>query len=268
MAAVVFGIVNITEDSFSDGGKYLAADAAIAHARELIANGAHVVDLGAAASNVVSQPVPAETEIARLEPVVAALREDGCPVSIDTFSPAVQLWALQQGVSYLNDIQGFPDAEIYPALAAGTAKLVVMHSVQGRGKATQVDVSPADALNRILHFFAERITVLERAGIARTRLILDPGMGFFLSSNPEASLVVLRRLSEIKKAFNLPVLVGVSRKSFLRKIIEQKTAAGAATLAAEIFAAAQGADYIRTHEVRPLVDALAVWHAATSRNRA
>src|SRR5689334_19963035 len=121
----IFGIVNITEDSFSDGGRYLAPDAAIAHARELVRDGADVIDLGATSSNPDAKPVTSEEEIARLTPVVDALKTDGISLSIDTFAPDVQRWALAQEVEYLNDVRGFPDAELYPLLAESHAKLVV-----------------------------------------------------------------------------------------------------------------------------------------------
>jgi dihydropteroate synthase len=267
MSPSILSIVNLTEDSFSDGGRYLDPAAAIAHARAEIAAGADILDLGAAASNVASKPVAPEEEIRRLAPVVAALHADGLALSIDTFSPQVQRWALSQGVEYLNDIQGFPFPEFYPELAAADAKLIVMHSVQGRGAATEVDVPPTDIIDRIRHFFDTRIAALLRAGVARERLILDPGMGFFLGSNPATSLTVLRNLSTLRQTFALPLLVGVSRKSFLRKLTGKPSAAGAATLAAELFAAAYGVDYIRTHEAGPLAEGLAVWQAATSGNR-
>ena len=269
MTLAILGIVNITEDSFSDGGRYLAAEAAITHARKLAADGASVLDLGAAASNPDARQVSPEMEIARLAPVVEALKRDKLAVSIDSFAPKVQRWALAQGVDYLNDIEGFADPALYPALAASGAKLIAMHSVQGRGRATRDEVAPEDMLERILRFFEARIAALEAGGVARARLILDPGMGFFLGANPEASLGVLRRLPELKQAFGLPVLVSVSRKSFLRKIAGRGTAeAGPATLAAELFAVLQGADYIRTHDPAALAGGLAVWTAATRRNTA
>jgi len=269
MTPTILGIVNITEDSFSDGGRTLAPEAALAHARKLANDGASVLDLGAAASNPDAKPVAPPEEIAKLAPVVAALMEDGIAVSIDSFAPEVQRWALERRVDYLNDIHGFPDPALYPALAGSEAKLIVMHSVQQRGRATRTDVVPDEIFDRILRFFEDRIAALERAGIAHSRLVLDPGMGFFLSSRPEASFEVLRRLPELKGAFGLPVLISVSRKSFLRQITGRGPAeAGPATLAAELFAVYQGADYIRTHDPAALADGLAVWKAATGRNTA
>lgn len=262
--AQILGILNITEDSFSDGGRYLSADAAIAHGRKLIADGAAVLDLGAAASNPNAAPVATDVEIARLATVVAALKEDGIAVSIDSFSPAVQLWALGQGVDYLNDIRGFPEPALYPELAASSAKLIVMHAVEAA--TARAEVAADEVMARITVFFAGRIAALTRAGIARERLILDPGMGFFLGALPEASFAVLRGISALKREFGLPVLISVSRKSFLRQLVGKPPAeSGAATLAAEIFAIEQGADYIRTHDPGALRDALLVLDAATSR---
>jgi dihydropteroate synthase type 2 len=256
----IFGILNITEDSFSDGGKFLDPNAALARAREFLREGADVLDIGAASSNPDAKPVAAEVEIARLAPVVAALK--GVPVSIDTFAPEVQRWALAQGVEYLNDIHGFADVALYPALAASEAKLIVMHAVQARGKATRVDVPPDEIFDRVRRFFEVRIAALTAAGIARERLILDPGMGFFLGSDPQTSLTMLRRLGDLKNCFGLPLLVSVSRKSFIRSLAGRTAQeAGPASLAAEVFASAHGADHIRTHAPGPLKDALAVWRA-------
>jgi dihydropteroate synthase type 2 len=257
---VLFGIVNLTEDSFSDGGRYLDPAAALAHARRLCAAGADVIDLGAAASNIAAKPVGAEEEIRRLEPVIAALSADGTPVSVDSFLPEVQRFAIARNVAFVNDIQGFPDPALYPEMAAARCRLVVMHAVQGRGRAQRVELSPSEVWERIQRFFDERLAALEAAGVARERIIIDPGMGFFLSSRAEASLQVLARLGELKRAFGLPVLVSVSRKSFLRAILERSSPAelGSATLAAELFAAERGVDFIRTHDPGALADALTV----------
>ncbi|HEX9158614.1 MAG TPA: dihydropteroate synthase, partial [Rhizomicrobium sp.] len=132
---VLFGIVNVTEDSFSDGGAYLDPATALAHARRLRDHGADVVDLGAAASNPRASPVAPETEIARLRPLVDALKHEGAKISIDSFAVDTQRWALSQQVDFLNDIHGFPRAEIYPDLALSSAKLVVMHAVRSDGPA-------------------------------------------------------------------------------------------------------------------------------------
>lgn len=259
---ILFGILNITPDSFSDGGRFLAPDAALAQARKLVEAGADALDLGGAASNPNAEDVAPEVEIGRLAPVVAAMKEEGLSLSIDTFSPAVQRWAMGEGVDYLNDIQGFPEPSLYPELAASPVKLIVMHSVQGRGKATRIEVPPEEIYDRTHRFFETRLKALTDAGIARERLILDPGMGFFLGANSEASFEMLRRTEELKRAFGLPVLISVSRKSFLRKITGRPLGeSGAATLAAELFALLHGADMIRTHDPAAIRDGWKVWQA-------
>ncbi|HJW39843.1 MAG TPA: dihydropteroate synthase [Rhizomicrobium sp.] len=253
--AQIFGILNITDDSFFDGGKYLERAAAIAQGRALIAQGADVLDIGAASSNPDSRGVPPDVEIARLQSVLSAL--DSIPLSIDSFSLPVQRWALTQGVAYLNDIEGFANSDLYPQLAASDAKLIVMHSVQARGAATRVHVPADEIMDRIVRFFDARLDALARAGIVRGRLILDPGMGFFLGTDPDCSFTVLRRLPELKARYGLPLLVSVSRKSFLRRITGKSAAeAGPASLAAELYAVRQGADFIRTHAPAALKDAL------------
>lgn len=255
----VFGILNITSDSFSDGGRFLDPAAAIAHGAALVHDGAHVIDIGAASSNPDAAAIDPEIEIARLAPVVAALHARGLGLSIDSFSPPVQLWALGQGVAFLNDIDGFAEPSLYPALAASTARLVVMHSVQRRGKATRVHVPPDGIVDAAVSFFEERIAALTQAGVARARLVLDPGMGFFLGSDAEASFAMLRAIPRLKAAFGLPVLISVSRKSFLRALAGRAPLeSGALTLAAELEAARLGADFIRTHDARALADGLKV----------
>jgi dihydropteroate synthase len=263
---LLVGIVNITADSFSDGGRFLAPEAAVAHARALAADGADIVELGAAASNVAAGAILPEEEIRRLDPVIQALAGIPAPLAIDTCRPGVQRYALAQEVGYLNDILGFPDPAVYPDLAAAACRLVVMHSVQNEDRAQRLDLSAEEVWQRIESFFASRVARLEAAGIVRQRLILDPGMGFFLSTRAEASLRVLSGLGRLKQAFGLPVMVSVSRKSFLAAITGRQAPGqrGAATLAAELYAAAQGADYIRTHDPGALRDALAVTAALDS----
>jgi dihydropteroate synthase type 2 len=249
----ILGILNITTDSFSDGGKYLAPLDALAHADRLLGEGADILDIGAASSHPDSSPVPPEAEIARLAAIVPALHDLGASLSIDSFSTPVQRWALEQGVDYLNDIHGFADPALYPDLAASSAKLIVMHMVQPEGAATRIDVPPDQILDRIVTFFEQRLNLLVAAGIAQDRLILDPGMGFFLGTDPQTSLTVLGRLPELADAFGLPLLVSVSRKSFLKALSPEGEDA---SLAAEMFAVRQGAAYIRTHAPLALQEGL------------
>jgi len=268
MTTFLFGILNITEDSFSDGARYLDPKAAQDHARELMADGANALDIGAASSNPRSKHVPPDVEIARLKPVVALAKKMKWPVSVDSFADETQLWALKAGVAYVNDIQGFPNPALYPKLAASSAKLIIMHSVQGIGRAQKIDTDPRTILGRIADFLEERTTALMNAGVARERLILDPGMGLFIGTKPEVSLTVLKRLVRLKSAFNLPLLVSVSRKSFLRKLVGRDVKEmGAASLAAELYAALHGADMIRTHEPKPLRDALTIWSHISAADR-
>jgi dihydropteroate synthase type 2 len=253
----ILGILNITSDSFSDGGKYLAPGAAIFHAQAMAESGADVIDIGAASSHPDAAPVAPNVEIARLAAVIPALKVKGLSLSIDSFTAEVQRWALEQGIDYLNDIHGFPDTGLYPALAASPAKLIVMHAVQARGVAVRTDIPSNEIFDRVTAFFDTRIAALQDAGIAKDRLILDPGMGQFLGSDSENSLIVLRRLPELRARYGLPLLVSVSRKGFLRKLAGRRPEeAGAVSLAAELFAAGQGADYIRTHAPGALTDGL------------
>lgn len=261
-APTLLGIVNITPDSFSDGGRYFNAEDAIAHGDALLADGADILDLGPASSNPDAATVTASEELRRLAPVLEAFLNRRGIVSVDSFQPEVQLYAMARGVGYLNDIHGFPDAALYPELAAASCRLILMHAIQEEGNATRVALSPDEAWHRIEGFFTARIAALEAAGIPRSRLILDPGMGFFLSSLPETSVSVLAGISRLKKLFGLPVLVSVSRKSFLRNLVGRDvTASGPATLAAELHAARAGVDYIRTHDPAALRDALLVTSA-------
>ena len=255
----ILGILNVTPDSFSDGGRYFEPEAAIAHGRELLSAGADMLDIGPASSNPDAKPVGAEEEIRRIAPVLDFFIGARAEISVDTFQPETQIYALERGVAWLNDIQGFPEESLYPRLADATCGLIVMHSVQGRGNADRRAAPEGDIIDHICRFFEARLTAFSKAGIAQERIVLDPGMGFFLGSAPETSFAVLARFGEIRARFGLPVLISVSRKSFLRKVTGREPGeAGAATLSAEILAALNGADMIRTHEPAPLCDALKV----------
>ena len=254
---LIVGVVNITPDSFSDGGLYLEPEKALAHARRLLVGGADVIELGAASSNPDAAKVSPAEEIRRLDPVLTRLLSEGSTLAVDTTQPEVQAYVLSRGVQYLNDIRGFPDPTLHGTLAAAQCKLVLMHSITGGLQAERVPTSARDAYASIRDFFRQRIERLTDAGVQRSRIILDPGMGFFLSSNPQTSLAVLGKLRELRELFGLPIMVCVSRKSFLRNF---KPVAdcdiGSRTLAAELFAAEEGADYIRTHDSRALTQAL------------
>jgi dihydropteroate synthase type 2 len=258
----IVGILNITEDSFSDGGAYLDPDAALAQAQHLVADGATMLDIGPASSHPDASHVPPETEIARLQAVWPELQKLGVPLAVDSFQPETQIWAMQNGADWLNDINGFPNPALYDDLAASACYLVVMHAIQAKGIATRANAPDGDIWDIILRFFSTRLAALEAAGIARERLVLDPGMGFFLGNSPEASLQVLANIDRLKQAFGLPVYICASRKSFLRALADVPVGqTGSVTLAAELWAAAQGVDYIRTHAPKPLCEALVVHKA-------
>ncbi len=225
----IVGVVNITEDSFSDGARYIDPARAIACAQRLLSDGADLVELGPAASNPGAAAVTADEEIRRIAPVLDVLTERGATVALDSWQPQTQRYAIARGVAALNDIEGFAHPEIYPELARADCRLVMVHTIQGRGKADRRPGDPDKVLDLVSRFFDERLQVLEAAGVMRERVVLDPGMGLFLGSNPEPSLVVLGAITG-------------------RAVGER----GPATLAAELYAASKGADYIRTHDVAAL----------------
>ena len=265
----ILGIVNITTDSFSDGGCYLETDAAVAHARQLAADGADWIDLGAESTHPDAQDVPVEIEIERLTPVIRRLRADGLRISVDTHKPAVMRHVLELGAAMINDVCGFGEADSVAAVRDSDAHLVVMQA-RGVGAGTGgraqrgAAADPRTIVAEVIAFFRERVAALTAAGIARQRLILDPGMGLFLSPEPAVSLAVLAGLSRLRE-LDLPILVSTSRKGFIGRLLADAGGAarpveqrGAGTLMSETWAAAQGAAYIRTHDVRPLRDALRV----------
>tara|TARA_B100001778_G_scaffold185127_1_gene152461 strand:- start:142 stop:966 length:825 start_codon:yes stop_codon:yes gene_type:complete len=265
----LLGIVNITTDSFSDGGQYLQPQSLEEHILKLCEGGCPILDLGAASSNPAANPVDTELEIERLNlalEIIQRLKEKSqisrdVEVSIDTFNPEVQKFALDQNIDYLNDITGFPEREMHPTLAASSCRLIIMHSIQ-RGIANETRVSPDLILDQIRSFFQKRLQELETAGISRKRLILDPGMGFFLGSDPECSYRVLRNLQSLKEEFGLPLLVSVSRKSFLGAITgTPPQRRWAETLACELYLAEQKVEYIRTHDPEAIYRALAIQQA-------
>jgi len=264
----IVGIVNLTEDSFSDGGRYLEFDRALEHALKLAADGADIVELGPSSSNPDAREVSPDEERRRIEPLLAELAARRVAISVDSFQPETQRYCARRGgageIAMLNDVEGFPNPAVYADLARAACKLVVMHSTQGRARPARSPADPRAVVAGIYRFFEQRLSALESAGIDRSRVILDPGMGYFLASNVEPSAMVLREIPKLKQCFNLPVMVSVSRKSFLGTITGRAVGErGAATLAAELFAARQGADYVRTHDVAALRDGLKVLAALT-----
>lgn len=256
------GVVNVTSDSFSDGGCYLSTESALARAEQLIAEGADVIELGAASSHPDAAEVCAEEEIDRLAPILDALIPKRVSLCVDSWKRETQRFCIRRGVQMLNDIQGFPAPDLYPDLGKAGTVMVVMHSVQRQGPATRLARDAAEVVAGVYEFFQMRIDALVAGGVRRDQLVLDPGMGFFLGSAPEPSLAVLVEVEGFKRRFDLPILISVSRKSFLGRLTGSEVQSrGAATLAAEIFAAQRGADFIRTHDVGAIRDALKVLSA-------
>jgi len=264
----IAGILNLTRDSFSDGGLYFEPGAAIRQAERLIEDGADVVELGPASSHPDAEKVGAKEEIRRLDAVLPRLIELDIPVAVDSYEIETHRYCLEHPLTYLNDIQGFPHPEVWEALAMARCDLVIMHSIQRRGPATRVAGEAVSIVDEIEAFFDDRIRALEDAGVARERMILDPGMGYFLGRGPTPSLAVLREIPRLRERFALPIFISVTRKSFLgalcrgpdgkpRPVNER----GPATLAAELYAARHGAALLRTHDVRALHDALAIEQA-------
>jgi dihydropteroate synthase len=258
----IVAILNVTEDSFSDGGRYLETAPAAAHADALIRSGADILEIGPASSHPDAARVSSRDQIVRLRSVLDALAGVSIPISVDATNVDVLRFAVDQGVQYLNDVRGFADASIHPELAAANASLVVVHSLLGEERASREAASVDQVLASIDRFFSTRLDELVRAGISEDRLIVDPGMGFFLGTNPDASIAVLRGIEDLRRRFGRPVFVSVSRKSFLREITGRSVdESGAATLAAELYAAGAGASYIRTHDPGALRDGLLVRNA-------
>jgi dihydropteroate synthase type 2 len=260
-AAELVGIVNITEDSFSDGGRFLDARAAIAQGERLLSQGAAWLDLGAESSNPVGQAVPAEVELARLLPVLRHFKQQGARVSIDTHKPEVMRGVLDAGADMINDITALSSAGSVEVLAAHQVPVVLMFSRAEGPRADRAVRPHSGVIPEILGFFQKRLADLVQQGIARTRMVIDPGMGYFLGSNPQPSLWVLKHLG-LLGALGAPIYVSVSRKSFIGTTLGKPPAERqAGTLAAELWALQGGASYVRTHEVGPLADAWAVWRA-------
>jgi dihydropteroate synthase type 2 len=214
----VFGILNVTRDSFSDGGRFLEPAAALAHAEALLAAGADVIDVGAESTQPDAEDVPADVELARLLPVVDALVARGAQVSVDTSKPEVMTAVAARGAGWLNDVAGFRSPAAVAAAAGCSARLVVMHARQASPRASrQAGATAGDVVAAAAAFFEERIAALAAAGVARERIVLDPGMGFFLGPDAAQSLAMLRGLASLRR-FGLPLLVSVSRKSFLGQL--------------------------------------------------
>lgn len=257
----IAGILNITEDSFSDGGKFLDIEKAKEHFFKLFQSGADVVDIGAVSSNPQSALIPVEEEIRRLQPLLELAKETGLPVSVDTWRFEVQKFCLSYNVAFLNSITGFHEPEIFAYLKDTGTKLVIMHKLsRTAGKADPVDVPFEELWKHLIDFFDRKIDDVISRGIEPERILIDPGMGFFLGRDPLHSFRVINLLPELKKRYKLPLYVSVSRKSFLGAVTGKKNPVerDSATLAAEIALLIKKVDWIRTHTPGSLKDAIRV----------
>jgi dihydropteroate synthase len=248
----VMGVLNVTPDSFSDGGQFIAPERALAQARRMIAEGADIIDIGAESTRPYgdAEAVSAEEELNRLRPILAEVVSLGVPVSIDSMKSAVVAYALDAGAAIANDVWGLQrDPEMARLLAACHAPVIVMHNRD------RVDAD-VDIMKDIAAFFARSLEIAAKAGISREDIVLDPGIGF--GKTPEQSITALARLNELS-AFGLPLLVGASRKRFISSVTpsEPHQRLGG-SIAAHLVAAQAGARIIRTHDMSETVQALRV----------
>ncbi|THD46580.1 MAG: dihydropteroate synthase [Bradyrhizobium sp.] len=249
------GIVNVTPDSFSDGGAFLDPDVAVAHGERLVGEGAAILDVGGESTRPGAASVGAEEEMARVMPVVAGLsRRVATPISIDTYKARVAAAAIEAGASIVNDVWGFQrDADMARVVAANGAGAVLMHN--------RASVDPAlDIVADMLAFLGRSIEIALAAGVSEARLWVDPGFGF--GKTAAQNLEALRRLSALK-ALGRPVLLGVSRKSTIGLVTGQTVAAERVpgSIAAALYGVANGAAIVRAHDVAQHVQALKVWRA-------
>jgi dihydropteroate synthase len=254
----VMGILNVTPDSFSDGGEFIAPERALAQARRMIAEGADIIDIGAESTRPYgAQPVSADEEMKRLQPILADVVALGVPVSIDSMKSTVVAWALDAGAAIANDVWGLQrDPDMARLLAAHHCPVIVMHNRD------HVDAN-IDIMKDIAEFFARSLDIAAKVGISTRNIVLDPGIGF--GKTPEQSMTALARLNEIRQ-FGLPLLVGASRKRFINSITpsEPHQRLGG-SIAAHLAAAKGGAQIIRTHDVSETVQALRVAAAIEDR---
>ena len=250
------GVVNVTPDSFSDGGLFLGEEAAIAHGRQLAQEGADILDVGGESTRPGAEVVSAEEEIARTEPVVAGLAEVGHEVSIDTSKLAVAEAALDAGATIVNDVTALrAEPEIGALCADRGSGLILMH-MQGDPRTMQRNPTYDDVVDDVRSFLAERLGVAIADGVAEERVWLDPGIGF--GKDLEHNLELLRRLGELR-SLGRPLVVGASRKSFIGKIDGSAVDARlGGTIAASVLAAAEGADVLRVHDVAEVGQAATV----------
>ena len=247
----VMGVLNLTPDSFSDGGQFVAPERALAQARRMVAEGADIIDIGAESTRPYgSEPVSVEEELSRLQPVLADVVSLGVPVSIDSMKSAVVAWALDQAAAIANDVWGLQrDPGMAGLIAARQVPVIIMHNRDS------ADAS-IDIMKDIAAFFARSLEIAAKAGVSTGNIVLDPGIGF--GKTPEQSMTVIARLAELR-GFGLPLLMGLSRKRFIDFVSPSKPGERiGGSIAANVLAALSGADIVRVHDVAETVQALRV----------
>ena len=255
----IMGIVNITSDSFSDGGKFLPRNAAIAHGRRLLADGADILDLGGESTRPGATAVSLQEELDRVMPVLEALVADGIPISIDTQKTQVMIAAIGTGAAMINDVNALTEPGAVEACAAADVAVCLMHR-QGTPATMQHAPHYVDVVAEVAEFLAARVRACMKAGIARDRIVIDPGFGF--GKTADHNFRLLRELNSIA-ALNFPVLTGFSRKASLGIVTGRAPDERlAASVAAAMLCAQNGATILRVHDVRETVDAIKVLTAA------
>jgi dihydropteroate synthase len=252
------GIVNVTPDSFSDGGRYVSTENALHHALQLIEQGADLLDIGGESTRPGSNQVSAEEELRRIMPVVKALVERNVSVSVDTSKPEVMRAAIDAGAAMINDVNALKAEGALEAVAAGGVAACLMH-MQGEPRNMQAQPRYDDVVAEVKDFLRQRLNAAIAAGIPRERLVIDPGFGF--GKTLEHNIELLRHLDHFRD-LNAPLLVGLSRKSMLGKITGNEVSDRVyASVAAALLAVAKGASILRVHDVKATRDALAVYNA-------
>lgn len=255
---LVMGIVNVTPDSFSDGGRHLSRDAAIAHAQRLIAEGADILDIGGESTRPGAQNISVQQELDRVLPVIEGLRHCAVPLSIDTCKAEVMRAALAAGVHMVNDINALQQAEALQAVVASDAAVCLMHK-QGQPQTMQIEPHYENVLTEVMDFLHARVAALESAGVARNRIVVDPGFGF--GKTLAHNLSLLQNLQKFS-ALGVPLLAGLSRKSMLGAITGQDVNNRLpSSIAAALLAVQRGAGIVRVHDVRATCDALKIWQS-------
>jgi len=255
---LVMGVLNVTPDSFSDGGSFLDRERALAHARRMRDDGAALIDIGGESSRPGASPVDEDTEIERVIPLVTVLAGEGIAVAVDTRKPAVMRAAIAAGAAMINDIAALRAPGAIEACAASATGVCLMH-MRGEPQTMQNEPTYDNVVTEVRDFLVERAARCEAAGIAAERIVIDPGFGF---GKTRAHNLALLRAIGVLAATGYPVLVGVSRKSSLGAITGRSVDDRlAASIAAALAAVARGASIVRAHDVRETVDALKVWNA-------